>query len=262
MADPVVSPDFLAVMVVSAFALPLVFVWWIRNTPRYGREPIRTVLRVFGWGAIISLVIAGVLEFAFIGLAMQIPLLYSYLASRFTTIDPAVVFGFLVAAPLIEEASKALGVRSIRRKINAPADGLVYGATAGLGFSAMENLLYGVSAYLVLIQQGLNPSGSLLVIALRSVSSSLLHASSTATTGFGLAKSWLLNRRYGWLPFYLVAVSMHSAFNFLTALGSLYPGQLGGFLDYVGFLAAVVFAITAITLIRLKLSARRAAAVR
>jgi protease PrsW len=262
MADPFLSPDFLAVMVVSAFALPLIFVWWIRNTPRYGREPMSTVLRVFGWGAIVSLIIAGVLEFAFIGLAMQIPPLYSYLASRFTNIDPATVFGFLVAAPLIEEASKALGVRSIRRKIANQADGLVYGATAGLGFSAMENLLYGLSAYLVLTQQGLNPSGSLLLIALRSLSSSLLHASATATTGFGLAKSWLLNRRFGWLPFFLAAVSMHATFNFLTALGSLYPGQLGGLLDYVGFLAAVVFAITAITLIRLKLSARRAVAAR
>jgi protease PrsW len=262
MADLVLSPDFLLVMVVSAFALPLVFVWWIRNTPRYGREPIATVLRVFGWGAVVSAVIAAVLEFAFIGVAMQIPVLYSYLANRFTNIDPATVFGFLVAAPLIEEASKALGVRSARRKINAPPDGLVYGATAGLGFSAMENLLYGVSAYILLIQEGGNPSGALLVIAARSFSSSLLHASSTATTGFGLAKGWLLKRRYAFVPFYLVAVAMHATFNFLTGLGSLYPGQLGGLVDYVGFLASVAFAITAVTLIRLKLSARRAVAVR
>ncbi len=262
MADLVVSPDFLVVMVVSAFSLPLVFVWWIRNTPRYGREPIGTVLRVFGWGAFVSAVIAIVLEFAFIGLAMQIPPLYSYLASRFTNIEPATVFGFLVAAPLIEEASKALGVRSARRQINAATDGIVYGATAGLGFSAMENLLYGVTVYLTLIQQGLNPSGSLLVIALRSFSSSLLHASSTATTGFGLAKGWLLNRKYVFVPFYLIAVAMHATFNFLSDLGYLYPNQLGGLLDYVGFIAAVVFAITAVTLIRLKLSGRRAVATR
>ena len=256
MADVVISPDFILVMVVSAFTIPLVFVWWIRNTPRYGREPMGTVLRVFGWGALFSAIIAGVLEFVFIAAAMQIPLLYSYLASRFSNIDPASVFGFLVAAPLIEEGSKALAVRSGRSKINAAKDGLVYGATAGLGFSAMENLLYGVSVYLTLLQQGLNPSGSLLVIAVRSFSSSLLHASSTATTGYGLAKGWLVHRPYGFVPFYLLAVIMHATFNFLTGLGSLYPGQLGGFVDYVGFVAAVGFALSAVTIVRFKLSER------
>lgn len=250
-----ISPSFLAVMVVSAFAIPLVFVWWIRNTPRYGREPLRAVLRVFGWGAFVSAVIALILEAVFLAAAMQIEPLYQYLSSRFS--DPTTVFSILILAPFVEEASKALGVRSARLHIRTSTDGLVYGATAGLGFSAMENLLYGLTAWVTLSQQGLDPSASLVVIAVRSFSSSLLHASATATVGYGMAKGWLTARRYAYAPFYLLAVIMHASFNFLTGLGQLYPGQLGGFVDYVGFFAAVGFAVLAITVVRFKLATRR-----
>ena len=255
-----ISPSFLLVMVVSAFAIPLAFVWWIRNTPRYGREPMRSVLRVFGWGAFVSAVIALILETIFLAAAMQIEPLYQYLTSRFS--DPATVFSILLLAPFVEEASKALGVRSARPRIRTPTDGLVYGATAGLGFSAMENLLYGITTWVALSQQGLDPSASLVVIAVRSFSSSLLHASATATVGYGLAKGWFSGRRYAYVPFYVLAVIMHAAFNFLTGLGQLYPGQLGGLVDYVGFFAAVAFAVTAITVVRFKLVTRRAVSVR
>lgn len=250
-----ISPTFLVVMVVSAFALPLLFVWWIRNTPRYGREPMRAVLHVFGWGALVSAVIALILESIFLAAAMEIGPLYSYLSSRFS--DPTTVFSILVLAPFIEEASKALGVRSARLQVHTPADGLVYGATAGLGFSAMENLLYGLTAWVTLSQQGLDPSASLVVIAVRSFSSSLLHASATATVGYGMAKGWLTHRRYAYAPFYLLAVVVHALFNFLTGLGQLYPGEFGGLVDYVGFFAAVAFAVIAITVVRYKLVTRR-----
>ncbi len=255
-----ISPTFLLVMVVSAFAIPLIFVWWIRNTPRYGREPMRAVLRVFGWGAFVSAVIALILESIFLAAAMQIEPLYSYLSSRFT--DPAMVFSILVLAPFVEEASKALGVRSARLQIRSATDGLVYGATAGLGFSAMENLLYGLTAWVTLSQQGLDPSGSLIVIAVRSFSSSLLHASATATVGYGLAKGWLTGRRYAYAPFYLLAVIVHASFNLLSGLKDVYPGLFGGFVDYVGFFAAVAFAVAAITVVRLKLVTRRPAVAR
>ncbi len=255
-----ISPTFLAVMVVSAFAIPLAFVWWIRNTPRYGREPMRAVLHVFGWGALVSAVIALILETIFLAAATQIEPLYQYLSSRFS--DPATVFSILILAPFIEEATKALAVRSARLTIRSAADGLVYGATAGLGFSAMENLLYGLTAWVTLSQQGLDPSASLVVIAVRSFSSSLLHASATATVGYGMAKGWVADRRYAYLPFYLLAVIMHASFNFLTGLGQLYPGQLGGLVDYVGFFAAIGFAVLAITVVRFKLVTRRPAMAR
>ncbi len=261
MADLAISPTFFIVMVVSAFSLPLLFVWWVRNTPRYRREPMRVVLKVFGWGAFVSVVIALIFELVLTALAMEIGPLYSYLASHFA-MDPTVVFGFLVAAPFVEEASKGLGVRSARPNVRGVSDGLVYGAAAGFGFSAMENLLYGLSAWVLLSQQGLDPSGSLLVIAVRSFSSSLFHASASAAVGYGLAKGWFSGRRYAYVPFYLLAVVMHGAFNFTSNLSGLYPGQLGGLIDYVSFFAAVAFAVIAITIVRFKLASRRPAPVR
>jgi RsiW-degrading membrane proteinase PrsW (M82 family) len=261
MADPAISPTFLVVMVVSAFSLPLLFVWWVRNTPRYRREPMRVVLKVFGWGAFVSVVIALIFELVLTAAAMEVGPLYSYLASHFA-MDPTVVFGFLVAAPVVEEASKGLGIRSARPNVQSVSDGLVYGASAGFGFSAMENLLYGLSAWVLLSQQGLDPSASLLVIAVRSFSSSLFHASASAAVGYGLSRGWLSGRPYAYVPFYLLAVLMHAAFNFTSNLGSLYPGQLGGLIDYISFFAAVTFAVIAITIVRFKLVSRRPAQVR
>lgn len=261
MAELGISPTFFLVMAVSAFALPLLFVLWVRNTPRYSREPMRVVLKVFGWGAFVSVVIALIFELVLTAAAMEIGPLVSYLESHFA-LDPTTVFGFLVAAPFVEEASKGLGVRSVRQSIRTAPDGLVYGAAAGFGFSAMENLLYGLSTWILLTQQGLDPSGSLLTIAIRSFSSSMLHASASAVLGYGLAKGWLSHRQYAYLPFYLLAVLMHAAFNFTSNLSVLYPGALGGFIDYVGFIAAVAFAVTAISIVRLKLATRRPAPAR
>ena len=261
MATLAISPVFLVVMVVSAFSLPLLFVWWVRNTPRYRREPMRIVLKVFGWGAFVSVVIALIFELIVTAAAMEIAPLYNYLASHFP-MDPTTVFGFLVAAPFVEEASKGLGVRSARSNVHAVQDGLVYGAAAGFGFSAMENLLYGLSAWVLLSEQGLDPTASLLVIAVRSFSSSLFHASASAAVGYGLAKAWVSGRPYAYLPFYLLAVAMHAGFNFTSNLNGLYPGAFGGFLDYVGFIAAIAFAVTAITIVRFKLAVRRPAPAR
>ncbi len=255
------SLSFFAVMAVSSFAIPLLFVWWVRNTPRYGREPMRVVLHVFGWGAFVSVVIALILELFLNAAAMEIAPLYNYLNSHFS-MAPDQVFGFLVIAPFVEEAAKGLGVRTARVSVHSVPDGLVYGAAAGLGFSAMENLLYGLTAWVTLSQQGLDPSASLIVIVFRSFSSSLLHGSATAVTGYGLAKGWLFQRRYAYLPYYLLAVIMHATFNFTVNLSTLYPGSLGGLIDYVGFFAAVAFAVTAITIIRFRLIQRRPAPAR
>src|SRR3972149_3570763 len=62
MADLASSPHMLLVLVASAFALPLMFVWWIRNTRRIGRPPMPVVLKAFAWGAVFSVLMALVRE--------------------------------------------------------------------------------------------------------------------------------------------------------------------------------------------------------
>lgn len=256
MADIALSPTFFGVMALSAFSIPLIFVWWVRNTPRFGREPMRVVLHVFGWGAFVSVVIALILELVFTAAAMEVTPLYNYLLTHFA-MKPEDVFGFLVAAPFIEEAAKGLAVRTARPHVHTTTDGLVYGAAAGFGFSAMENLLYGLSFWVTATQQGIDPTGSLFLIVIRSFSSSLFHASATAAVGYGIVKAWRNARPYAYVPFYILAVVMHAAFNYTVNLKYLYPGALAGLIDYVGFFAAVVFAVIAISIVRFKLVVRR-----
>jgi RsiW-degrading membrane proteinase PrsW (M82 family) len=94
-------------------------------------------------------------------------------------------------------------------------------------------------------------TASLAVVAVRSFSSSFLHASSTATMGYGLAKSWLTRRAWAFLPYYFIAVIMHATFNVMTTIGLLVATPYG---ETIGFGAAVAFAIVAITIVRIKLA--------
>src|SRR6266571_3918251 len=225
------SPSFVLVLIISAFVPPLVFMAWIRNTARYGKEPWWNVLKAFVWGAVLSVLVAIVASVVLLVALGRIESVNAFFAQRFT--DPTIAIGAFVVAPIAEEAAKGLGVRPGRPQTQALLDGLVYGAAAGLGFSATENLLYGVEA---LVNPNGGASASLLVIAIRSFS-------------------------WAFLPFYIVAVTMHATFNFLTSLGQLYATQYGEVGETIGFAAAVGFALVAMTIVRLKLAgARRATA--
>ncbi|HKZ88893.1 MAG TPA: PrsW family intramembrane metalloprotease [Thermoplasmata archaeon] len=250
MADGTLTLSFLVVLAVSSFALPLVFLGWIRNTERLSREPWFAVLRSFAWGAVFSVLVAILLSLLLLSLLLDVAPLTELLSTRFT--DPQAIVAVLVVAPLVEEASKGLGVRSGRRHTDVRVDGLVYGAAAGLGFSATENLFYGLAIFAV---EG--PSASLVLIAFRSFSSSFLHASATAVTGYGLAKGWLTGRAGAFLPFYFAAVLMHATFNGFASFGELYAQGVGEIAYAIGFAAAAAFAVGAITVVRYKLASHR-----
>ena len=258
MADLASSPYFLLILFIAAFALPLVYLVWIRNSPRYGREPWPTVLKTFAWGAVFSVIIAIILSVVFILVLDEIQSLNDFFARRFQN-DPSTVIGALVVAPIVEEAAKGVGVTAGRPQTQSKTDGLVYGAAAGLGFSATENLVYALAALLV---PGVGPSDSLVVIAVRSFSSTFLHASSTAVMGYGLAKSWLSGRPWAVFPFYIVAVAMHATFNLFSTLADDAAQQNNPAGAAVAFLAAVSLAIIAISVVRLKLVTRRSSASR
>jgi len=253
------SPYFLLVLLVSAFTMPLIFAALIRNTARHSREPWRFVLKAFAWGAVFSVIIAIIFSLVLIATLGQIGPVNEFLARRLG--DPLLiplVIGAVIVAPIVEEAAKGLGVRAGRPEIQKLLDGLVYGAAAGLGFSATENLFYGIEA---LFDPNGGPTASLLVIAVRSFSSSFLHASASAVVGYGLARSWLNRRTWAFLPFYLIAVAMHASFNLLSVLTVLYATQ-DGLGEIAAFVAALLFGVIAITAVRFKLASHRPAAPR
>jgi RsiW-degrading membrane proteinase PrsW (M82 family) len=145
----------------------------------------------------------------------------------------------VVIAPVIEEFTKplALHLKSVRNNLDELEDGLIYGAVAGLGFSATENLLYGYS----FLSEGIVVFFVLMTV--RSFGGCLLHASATALTGYGYGKTVMENSSLlGVLPYFILAIFLHGFYNFL--LSYEFVGMISG------FFLAFLFVIIAIVMIR------------
>jgi protease PrsW len=219
-------------LVFLSFLPPLIYTIWIRNTERCHREQWLSIFLCFIWGATIAVVAALILE-----ILLELPLQYSLSSGGMTPFLLAVVI-----APIVEEFTKplALYLRTVKTNLDELEDGLIFGAVAGLGFSATENLLYGYSylseGFLIF----------LLVIATRSIGGCLLHASATALTGYGIGKTMKNHSSFfGILPYFLLAIFLHGFYNFL--LSYEYIGVLSG------LVLAFLFVIMTITLIRRKI---------
>jgi RsiW-degrading membrane proteinase PrsW (M82 family) len=237
-----------SILLLFAFIPPILFVIWFRNTERFEREPWRYVFKAFLWGAVIGVLVGVllslILSFAVMETVTFLQHVYVRLAEvleRGPSLGPLLLL--VVIAPLAEELAKGLGVLRVRAQINEMEDGIVYGASAGLGFAAMENLLYGAVAYAT---EGL--AASLMLIAIRSFSSALLHASSTSAFGYGVAKSRLSPEGKGLFAFYILAVFMHGTFNFFASFGELFAGRYGESAALIGFVAAISLALVAVGL--------------
>jgi len=219
-------------LVFMSFLPPIIYTIWIRNTEKYNREKWRTVLICFFWGASIAIIAALIIEYI-----LQISLVASI--EDYDTISFLIV---ILIAPVAEEFSKplALKLKSIKKEINEFEDGLIYGAIAGLGFSATENLFYGLD----FLSKGLLIF--LILISLRSFGACLLHASATALTGYGYGKAIMKHTSIlGIIPYFILAIFVHSAYNFLLL------NNMIGFLT--GLIAAFIFVTFTITLIRRKI---------
>jgi len=122
-------------LIVIAIA-PVVFLaWFVYTRDRYEPEPRRLIIKTFVIGAV-----------------LVVPVMFAELLGSLIlppSADALVLFfHFLLVVALLEESSKYVAVRvSVygSREFNEPMDGLVYGAVAGLGFAAPENLLYVLS---------------------------------------------------------------------------------------------------------------------
>ena len=203
--DVVAEPAVLvaAVFLVSLLA-PILFLVRLRNAERRRREPWRSVLLAFAWGALGATTLSYVGEVYGMGIAPF----------------PAAVYGLpilsVVVAPLVEEAAKALGLFAIRDRDPERHDGYIYGAAAGLGFAFTENLFYVGTAYVLAGEEA-----ALLIAVFRGIATVCLHAAATALTGYGV---WRL--KYGRNPLPLLvlfplAVGLHAAYNALASLAAL-----------------------------------------
>lgn len=188
----------------AAFGPPALFALSIARAKRYRKEPGHALIRAFFWGATIAAMFALVVNTLVAGQVAR-----PYLQDEgMRTLALA-----LVIAPFVEEFGKVAGIpamRSTRRHTDEVVDGIIYGAVIGLGFSATENLIYELRA----IATGEVPF--LATTLARTFSSSLLHMTASAVAGYGVGR-WLSGKsRVGFvvvIPWYLLAVILHSAFN-------------------------------------------------
>lgn len=242
----------LLILVIVAFIPALIYLGWIRGTERYGKEAWGPLLRAFVYGAVFATLTAAIVEAVIVAAGTAVSQNYPgpefvFLNSNSTA---GVFFLVLVIAPFVEEALKGSGVVAFRKSFKQLADGPVFGASVGLGFGFFETFLYGLGAWLT---GGL--AAGLALILVRSVSSVVLHGSSTGMFGYGYARSQFKQPGPGTGSYYLVAVGMHASFNALASLAAILAvaGVSGVASDAAGYLAlfaAIFFAFWAIEHVR------------
>ncbi len=207
-----------APLIVFAITLPaVIWVSFIFSWDRYEPEPRKYVLGALFWG------------------------MMSTLPSFFlnTTIGlPLGALSAVLVAPPVEEFYKAFGFLFTRKQVDNELDGMIYGICFGVGFSVIENLLYGFNAY----SSG-GVAGFAILTVYRSVFSLMLHVMGPVMVGFlyGMAV------RKGWgKPFQALAVGiglvfgifMHALWNGLATLGGL--GGICCILSNVGLFAMAI----------------------
>lgn len=223
-----VNETRIAILLGAAFLPPIIYLIWIRSQEKRGREPWGRLMLVFGYGAIISVILALIFSFLLNGLLLDES--FRYRVYDLTEFAPEALILAVIVAPVVEEFTKALGVRMGRPHITEVEDGIVYGVAAGLGFSATENLFYELAA----LAEG-GEQAALVTVALRSITSVFLHATATGIVGYGMAKMYLGDgNAIEVFGYYIWAVLLHAAFNLIASLQLLYAVL---FLIVVSFIA-------------------------
>ncbi len=194
---------------------------WVRGQERYEREPWSQVLKAFAWGGTGGIVLALIFEI----LLGARPDAVAQLGIS------SAIFASVLVAPVVEEATKAIGLRWVDDPYVEPEDGLVYGAAAGFGFAATENLAYAAGAYLA---EG--TSALVMTLLLRTLSSAFLHGTASAIVGYAIwRKKAGVGDTRGVLTFYLIAVGLHAAFNLGASLNLLLTFLVVALLAIYGF---------------------------
>jgi RsiW-degrading membrane proteinase PrsW (M82 family) len=242
----------LLLLIIVALLPALIYLAWVRRSEGFQAERWGPLLSAFLYGALFATLAAGVLEVILVGVGTAAS--QAYPAPEFVFLNGNSTLGgiflVLVIAPFVEEALKGSGVYSYRDRFRTIADGPVFGASVGLGFGFFETLLYGFGAFLV---GGLVAGIALILI--RSVSSVLLHGSSTGMFGYGFARSRFGQPGPGTGAYYLLAVAMHSTFNLLASLSVILllvgvSGFAAAGATYIALFAAILFAFAAIEHVR------------
>ncbi|MET7465480.1 PrsW family intramembrane metalloprotease [Nonomuraea sp. NPDC005501] len=218
----------------------------VLSLDRLEPEPKLHLAFAFAWGAGVAIVLG-------VALTLAGQALFSSAGYGAQVVD---AMGTVFLAPVIEEALKGSALLLLlrrRREIDGLTDGIVYASMAGLGFAAVENVGYYLSAFL---RSGVDATVQLFVM--RGLIDPLGHPVYTSMIGLGVA--YALTRRgparYAMIPLgYLAAVVLHALWNGTASLRSL--GWLAT--AYLVIMAALVLLVVVTVRERRQLLARMGA---
>jgi RsiW-degrading membrane proteinase PrsW (M82 family) len=227
-------------------AIPLAFIpafffsWFIYWLDRYEKEPRWLLFMAFFWGGFVAIIGALIVSLIFdVG--------FTAVLQDETLVDLA---GGSITAPFVEEFWKGLAVLAIvlmfRKEFDSILDGIVYGAIAGLGFAATENVLYFTGQF----ADG-GWAAMFTNFALRIGVFAWGHPFYTAFTGIGFAVARtnrnIIVKIIAPIVGYFLAVFAHSFHNtslvFVSGLGSLaliILVEWGGWIIFLGFIAWMI----------------------
>lgn len=209
--DPI--PALLATVI--AFTPAIIYVLPLVWLDRYDPEPLWLLALAFSWGALVAVLVSIVVNTVF-GSAIYAGTGSAGLSN---------VASAVISAPMIEEASKGLGLVFLlvffRRYFDDILDGIVYGGVIALGFATVENVLYyGNGLNEAYREFGVSPAALmsfLVLFALRGIFSPFAHATFTSMTGIGCGMARESHNTF--VKFaapvlgYIIAVILHAVWN-------------------------------------------------
>jgi protease PrsW len=174
---PALLASLIAFTPAALYILPLV------GIDRYDPEPFWLLALAFAWGALVSVIVSFFVN-TFFGIAVF-----------FGSGDPdlAQVATAVISAPVVEEASKGVGLLILliffRRYFDDILDGIVYGGVIALGFATVENVMYyGEGLNRAYADYGASSNALLsflFLFTLRGILSPFAHVTFTSMTGIG-----------------------------------------------------------------------------
>jgi RsiW-degrading membrane proteinase PrsW (M82 family) len=223
--DPVPA----AIATVIAFTPAFLYILPLMGLDRYDPEPFWLLAFAFAWGALVAVLVSLFVNSAF-GIVVAIGTGSPGLAS---------IMSAVISAPVVEEASKGIGLLVLliffRRYFDDILDGIVYGGVIALGFATVENVMYyGEGLNRAYMEFGLTSEALwsfLLLFTLRGIMSPFAHVTFTAMTGIGCGIS--RESHNGFVKFimpvigYIAAVILHGIWNGLGIIVTIFIVTMG-----------------------------------
>ncbi len=231
------NPIVAIIAAIVAFTPVVVYILPLLWLDRYDPEPPWALASAFLWGGLAAIVFSFIVNTA-------LGLVAAGVAGR----EAGNIVGAVISAPIMEEASKGLGVVLLliflRREFDDIVDGIVYGGVIALGFATVENVFYYGRSL-----QANGFGGLIFLFFIRGILSPFAHVTFTAMTGIGCGiarESYKPAVRFIMpLVGYIGAVTLHMIWNGMaTFLGAgFFIGYLvfevPFFLAFVGFMIFV-----------------------